>query len=275
MRFLRAAGSKVGCSYLSSLAMSASVSRWKGASPSSLGGAGQVTSTILPASLPFQSSKSLSFVMGATMMGAFKTPFVAGVHASGMARKSKTRGAIMRTCEDSIHQPRPKSKASDLTSFNPQPLNFSCVHRSALRMAGELVMRPPISSARYAAISTTSLWLNPTSEIRLIVIASADKAAFGGTAAAMGAALKTMQAQKTHSFVNTAPPCENLAPHRSNTRRPTQDPSAIFPIEAPHGDRRKQRRPAQQYRRRQKRGLQRQTAPGHLVEPIDGPARRH
>ena len=122
--------------------------RWKGASPSSLGGAGQVTSTILPANLPFQSAKSLSFAMGATMMGALKTPLVAGVHARGMARSSKTRGAVMRTCEDSIHQPRPKSKASVLTSFKPQLLNFSCVHRSALRIAGELVMRPPISSAR-------------------------------------------------------------------------------------------------------------------------------
>src|SRR5580658_1250698 len=125
MRFLRAAGSNVGCSYLSSLAISASVKRWNGASPSSLGGAGQVTNTVLPANLPFQSAKSVSFAMGATMIGALKTPLVAGVQARGIARSSKGLGAIIRTCEDSIHQPRPKSKASDLTSFKPQLLNFS------------------------------------------------------------------------------------------------------------------------------------------------------
>src|ERR1700677_3993697 len=124
MRFLRCAGSNVGCSYLSSFAISASVRRWKGASPSSLGGAGQVTNTILPANLPFHSAKSLSFAIGATMMGALKTPFVGGVHAKGIARSSKALGALIRTCEDSIHQPRPKSKPSDLTSFKPQLLNF-------------------------------------------------------------------------------------------------------------------------------------------------------
>src|ERR1700744_1065594 len=207
MRFLRAAGSNVGCSYLSSLAISASLRRWKGASPSSLGGAGQVTNTILPANLPFQSAKSVSFTMGATMTGALNTPFVAGVHARGIARSSIGLGAIIRTCEDSIHQPRPKSKPSDLTSFRPRLLIFSWDHRSAFRLAGELVRRPPISSAKYAAVSTTSLWLKPASEIRLIVTDSAATAALDGAiTAAIDEALRKKHAQKTASFIRTTQP---------------------------------------------------------------------
>jgi hypothetical protein len=51
--------------------------------------------------------------------------------------------------------------------------------------------------------------LNPTSEIRLIVMVSADRA-FAGAAAAMEEALKIRQAQKTHSLVNTASPSQNI-----------------------------------------------------------------
>src|ERR1700722_3863367 len=104
--------------------MSASLNRWNGASVSSLGGPGQVTSTIFPDSLPFQSAKSLSLTMGATITGAFSAPLVAGVQAMGMPCSSSGRGDVMRTCEDSIHQPRPKSNPSVLTSFNPQLVNL-------------------------------------------------------------------------------------------------------------------------------------------------------
>lgn len=82
------------------------------------------------------------------MTGADTMPSVAGVQAMGMARSSSCRGAIIRTCEDSIHQPLPKSKGSAFTFFKPQLLNLSCVQRSAFRIAGELVIRPPIWSAR-------------------------------------------------------------------------------------------------------------------------------
>src|SRR5208282_4598970 len=105
--------------------------------------AGHVARTILPANLPVQPAKSLSLCMGATTTGADNAPLVAGVQAIGMPRSTSARGALIRTCDDSIHQPRPNSKASALT-FKPQLLNLSWVQRSALRMAGELVMRPPI-----------------------------------------------------------------------------------------------------------------------------------
>jgi hypothetical protein len=81
-------------------------------------------------------------------------------------------------------------------------------------MAGELVMRPPISSAKYAAISTTSLWLKPTSEIRLIVMDSAATAALdGGATAAIDEVLRNKHAQKTASFIRTTNPLEFSEPH--------------------------------------------------------------
>jgi len=72
-------------------------------------------------------------------------------------------------------------------------------------------MRPPISSARYAAVSTTSLWLNPTSEIRLIVMVSADRAALGAVPAAIVDAPRKIPAHETSSFVSTRIPREKFS----------------------------------------------------------------
>ena len=75
---------------------------------------------------------------------ALSTPSVGGVQATGMPLRSRGRGAIMRMCAASIHQPRPKSKPSVWTFRSPQACKRSAVQCSARRMAGELVMRPPI-----------------------------------------------------------------------------------------------------------------------------------
>ena len=75
-------------------------------------------------------------------------PAVAGVQATGIERRTSGRGAIIRTLAASIHQPRPNSKGWVRTLVRPQLLNRSWVQRSAWRMAGELVIRPPIRSAR-------------------------------------------------------------------------------------------------------------------------------
>ncbi len=75
-----------------------------------VGGSGQLVSTILPPSLPFQVSKSFSVRRGATTIPANSGPLVAGVHAIGIECSSTGRGATIRTWADSMHQPRPKSK---------------------------------------------------------------------------------------------------------------------------------------------------------------------
>ena len=105
--------------------------------------------TILPFNLPLHSAKSRGFFIGATMSGAVMPPAgVPGVHATGMVRRLMRRGDSSMTLALSIDQPRPKSKPSVRTLVRPQPLNLSCVQRSATRMPGELVMRGPIRSVK-------------------------------------------------------------------------------------------------------------------------------
>ena len=85
-------------------------------------------------------------------------PAVGGVQAIGMERSMIGRGAVIRTDALSIHQPRPNSKPSLWTLERPQALNCPAVQSSAVRMAGELVRRPPIRSVRWAAVCIAWLW---------------------------------------------------------------------------------------------------------------------
>src|SRR5215468_854023 len=100
--------------------------------------------TTLPASLPRQASKSRSRFIGATTTGAVIVPPVPGVHATGIAVSWMTRGAVIRTLDDTIDQPRPNGKPSLWTLRRPHDLNCDCVHASACRICGELVSREPI-----------------------------------------------------------------------------------------------------------------------------------
>jgi hypothetical protein len=98
--------------------------------------------------LHFHCSKSFTAFIGATMTAASSGLFVPGVQAMGIERKGSARGAIIHTWADSIHHPRPNSKPSVWTFFSPYWRNFPAVQRSASRIAGELVRRPPMRSAR-------------------------------------------------------------------------------------------------------------------------------
>src|SRR3546814_17468531 len=94
------------------------------------------------------------------MTGAEIVPLVGGDQAIGIAVSSIGRGVVIRTCDRSIHQPRPNSNPS-LWTFKPQSRKRDCVQSSALRIAGELVSRAPIMSERYcdgkSVVSGTSV----------------------------------------------------------------------------------------------------------------------
>src|SRR3546814_13528507 len=100
------------------------------------------------------------------MTGAEIVPLVGGDQAIGIAVSSIGRGVVIRTCDRSIHQPRPNSNPS-LWTFKPQSRKRDCVQSSALRIAGELVRRAPIMSERYCAFCITWLWLVLSSMMRL------------------------------------------------------------------------------------------------------------
>src|SRR3546814_2618272 len=68
---------------------------------------------------------------------------VTGVQTCALPICSIGRGVVIRTCDRSIHQPRPNSNPS-LWTFKPQSRKRDCVQSSALRIAGELVSRAPI-----------------------------------------------------------------------------------------------------------------------------------
>jgi len=92
------------------------------------------------------------------MTGAVSAaPVVPGVHATGIAVSWTTRGVIMRTLDRSIDQPRPNANPSLWTFLRPQSVNWRCVHASAVRIAGELVSRGPITSVRCWTVTMT--WL--------------------------------------------------------------------------------------------------------------------
>ena len=113
------------------------------------------------------------------MTSAEIVPFVPGVQAIGIAVNWIGRGETIRTLEETIDQPRPKSNASLCTARRPHSANLACVHASAIRIAGEFVMRGPIVSARCSAVSITSLCVVPSSMIRAVCVRSTDCAASG------------------------------------------------------------------------------------------------
>ncbi len=108
------------------------------------------TRTILPASLPFHCAKSALLVIGAKTIGAAITPFVPGVQLIGMAMSASGRGAIIRTLERSIHQPRPKENPCLCTLARPQPPELLLGPGLGLARTGQVVSRLPISSLEIA-----------------------------------------------------------------------------------------------------------------------------
>jgi hypothetical protein len=140
--------------------------------------------TILPASLPRYLSKSATRLIGASTTSPEIVPFVPGVQATGMARSSSGRGVTMRASERTIDQPRPNSKPSARTLDRPWSRNHCWAQRSVSRICGELVMRPPMRSVRWAAVRITSEWLKPWSKMPLT-------AARSGAWAMAGAAART------------------------------------------------------------------------------------
>ena len=161
-----------------------SVRRRKAAVSGSEPGVGRLISTILPRSCPRQRAKSATSFIGATMMPALIVPLVGGVHVTGIERRTSGRGAVIRLRCETIDQPRPNSKPSARTLARPQSRKRCCVQRSAARICGLLVRRPPIRSVSQAAVSMTSLRLRPSSMIRLIATRSTGWAAAGSAATA-------------------------------------------------------------------------------------------
>src|SRR3546814_15256474 len=100
------------------------------------------------------------------MTGAEIVPLVGGDQAIVIAVSSIGRGVVIRTCDRSIHQPRPNSNPS-LWAFKLQSRKRDCVQSSALSIAADLLSREPLMSETYCAVSIIRLWSVPSSKLPL------------------------------------------------------------------------------------------------------------
>src|ERR1700678_731610 len=134
---------------------------------------------ILPASLPFQASKSFSSLsVGTAMTCAVTDPLVAGDHGVAWAIKTAVSGVTISTEVLIWRQPMPNSpQLSRRALAHPIAVSWSRVHALALAKLGEPVSRGPISSNSELAYSITCERVRPSPRMRAYIARSRDSLA--------------------------------------------------------------------------------------------------